>query len=558
MHVKVQAVDREQPFPYVQLGTLALCRLAEPIALASILPYAFSMTQDFGFGDQSAFYSGILVSSFSVAESLVCPLWGALSDRIGRKPVLLIGMAGTMVSILLMGLAPNFWFALAARSLGGALNGNIGVIQTIVGEVCKNPEHEPRAFAMMPIVWLLGTIIGPSIGAFAIGKVWPELPYLLPNLICAMILAVAILAGWFLLHETHPDFGAKEDIIDTLEYSVPNTPDSEDGPRGSYGTFAANDSEETLGGDFDETSSLLSKIVSHQVHPHHHGDAECHESGATFTKRVLMLIGALALFAYHSMCFDTLLPIMLQDGRPEDPSALPTGGLGFTKDQVGLIMSFNGVLALIVQIVLFPPLASYFGVFRLFQLSIIIHPLAYIIPPFIPALPVSPYWIPYIGLFVELVVRNLATIVLYPLLLILIKEAAPRPDVLGRINGVAASCGSFPRALAPPIVGYFYGLGEKNGLAGLAWWTTAFVAIAACAQLFFIRRQHSVIVEDDSDIFGHEVGEQRGLLRPKHSQQVLIAEIDSDSDSEARRRHSTVHFASPKLQPVRETTNDLN
>ena len=47
-----------------------------------------------------------------------------------------------MLSMLMMGFATNFWFALAARSLGGLLNGNIGVIQTMVGEMVKNPEHE--------------------------------------------------------------------------------------------------------------------------------------------------------------------------------------------------------------------------------------------------------------------------------------------------------------------------------------------------------------------------------------------------------------------------------
>lgn len=68
--------------------------------------------------------------------------WGGLSDKVGRKPVLLSGCAGTMLSLLVVGFAPNFWVALAGRALGGCLNGNIGVIQTMVGELVSKPEHE--------------------------------------------------------------------------------------------------------------------------------------------------------------------------------------------------------------------------------------------------------------------------------------------------------------------------------------------------------------------------------------------------------------------------------
>ena len=68
--------------------------------------------------------------------------WGGLSDRIGRKPVLLFGCAGTLLSLLVVGFAPNFWIALLGRALGGVLNGNIGVIQTMVGELVTKPEHE--------------------------------------------------------------------------------------------------------------------------------------------------------------------------------------------------------------------------------------------------------------------------------------------------------------------------------------------------------------------------------------------------------------------------------
>lgn len=86
--------------------------------------------------------------------------WGGLSDRIGRKPVLLLGCVGTMLSMVMVGCASNIWVAVAGRVFGGLLNGNIGVIQTMVGELVTKPEHEPKAYSVMPFIWSIGTIIG--------------------------------------------------------------------------------------------------------------------------------------------------------------------------------------------------------------------------------------------------------------------------------------------------------------------------------------------------------------------------------------------------------------
>lgn len=104
------------------------------------------MVKDFNIGDKSnaSFYAGIIISAFALSESLTGMFWGSLSDKVGRKPVLLLGCAGTVLSLMIVGFSRNFWMALLGRVVGGLLNGNVGVIQTMVGEVVKNPDHERK------------------------------------------------------------------------------------------------------------------------------------------------------------------------------------------------------------------------------------------------------------------------------------------------------------------------------------------------------------------------------------------------------------------------------
>lgn len=81
---------------------------------------SFNITSD---DRQIAMYAGMVTSAFAFAEFSTGVLWGKLSDRIGRKPVLLTGLAGTGVSMLVFGFAPSLPVALLGRALGGILNG---------------------------------------------------------------------------------------------------------------------------------------------------------------------------------------------------------------------------------------------------------------------------------------------------------------------------------------------------------------------------------------------------------------------------------------------------
>ncbi|MCJ1251710.1 hypothetical protein MMC30_008945 [Trapelia coarctata] len=428
-----------------------------------------------------------------MSEAMTGVFWGSLSDRVGRKPVLLLGCAGTMLSMLVMGFATNFWICLLGRVLGGLVNGNIAIIQTMVGELVKRPEHEPRAYAVMPFVWSIGTILGPIIGSLANpAKTFPDIfstnglfaafPYLLPNLICAVMLLIGIIVAYFFLTETlilaeQEEKESEVPLIASVDVSVNAGTNllSE-----NYGTF------EPVNVDHEETSAASPNGPYRQL------STSSQSLHKTFSRQVVMLVVALGLYSYHSMAYDHLLPIFLQDDKANDISALKAsligvpGGLGMSTGQVGIIMAVNGMIALLIQAVIFPILADLFGIWRIFIVVITLFPMAYFMIPPLTALPDN---LLYTGIYSALTVRSFFSILTYPVILILLKEACPKPSVLGKINGLAASVGAASRTVAPPVAGLLYALGAEIGLSGLAFWGTGVVAMLGAFQLLWIERE---------------------------------------------------------------------
>lgn len=146
-------------------------------------------------------------------------------------------------------------------------------------------------------------------------------------------------------------------------------------------------------------------------------------------------------------------------------------------------MSVNGVIALFVQAVVFPFMASFFGVWNLLVLVTIGHPVAYFIVPYLPLLPEN---LVYTGIYTCLTIRNFFSILAYPLLLLMIKESAPSPNHLGKINGLAASTGAACRTVASPIAGLLYGQSIELRFTPLAWWASALVALVGAFQIPFL------------------------------------------------------------------------
>lgn len=358
-------------------------------------------------------------------------------------------------------------------------------------------------------------------------------PYLLPNVVCSILLLCSMLFSWLFLQETHPDLQLWDHGKDMIDDSAADRPllvtagatanASADLRVESYGTF-------------------------NQVRLHQNEDLIVHADGSKsegtptkqpiFTWRVTMLIIALAIFTYHSMTFDHLLPIFLQDKNAVKVSSLGTsaisfpGGVGLSTSTVGLIMSTDGIIALFIQSVIFPVLAHYLGVWRLFVVVTVLHPLTYFLVPFLIFLPQK---VLFAGIYTCLALRNILSIIDYPVLLILIKQASPSDSVLGKLNGLSASAGAASRTIAPPVAGYLYSVGSKVGCTALAWWGSAFVAIIGAVQLWFIeQKKHATVTVRPAGHCHYLPAESQPW---KESVRIIVTESDPSTSEPREQNH---------------------
>jgi multidrug resistance protein len=141
---------------------------------------------------------GMLFASFSVAQLTLAPVWGRLSDRVGRKPVLVLSLVGTAVGSLLTGLAGSLPLLFAGRIVDGMSGASVSVAHAAVADLAP-PDQRARLFGMLGAAFGLGFVAGPAVGALAaLGD--PRLPFL----IAAAIAGVNALVAIRRLPETNP------------------------------------------------------------------------------------------------------------------------------------------------------------------------------------------------------------------------------------------------------------------------------------------------------------------------------------------------------------------
>ncbi|MHA1197672.1 MAG: MFS transporter, partial [Promethearchaeota archaeon] len=140
--------------------TIILSILVDVFGYSMVLPLLPSIAKSFGASD---FYVGVLISSNAFTALIFGPIWGRLSDKYGRKPILVISQAGTGISFLILAISDSIWIILISRILDGIFGGQIPVIRAYIADI-TTPKTRAGEMGKIMVGHTAGMIIGPIIG----------------------------------------------------------------------------------------------------------------------------------------------------------------------------------------------------------------------------------------------------------------------------------------------------------------------------------------------------------------------------------------------------------
>ena len=186
--------SREAAMPFIMLAVLI-----DMAAIGVIVPVLPTLVASFADNPaDQAFWYGVVAAAFGLANFVASPILGALSDRFGRRPVMLLGFMGLGVSFFGTAMTTSLMGLLIARTLGGAMQANVAIANAYVADISA-PEERAKRFGFLGAMMGVGFIIGPVVGGL-LGAVNLHLPFYLAG----SLTLINLLYGYFVLPESLP------------------------------------------------------------------------------------------------------------------------------------------------------------------------------------------------------------------------------------------------------------------------------------------------------------------------------------------------------------------
>jgi DHA1 family tetracycline resistance protein-like MFS transporter len=179
------------------IGFILVTAALDILAMGLVMPVLPPLVEEFsGSNAKAGIWNGVFVALWAGMQFIASPVIGSLSDRYGRRPVLLISVAGMAIDWVLMALAPNLWWLAVARMIGGVTSSSFTTVYAYMADITE-PENRARAYGLIGAAFSGGFMLGPVIGGL-LGEISPRLPFW----VAAGMSALAFLYGWLILPES--------------------------------------------------------------------------------------------------------------------------------------------------------------------------------------------------------------------------------------------------------------------------------------------------------------------------------------------------------------------
>ncbi|KAF9532320.1 major facilitator superfamily domain-containing protein [Crepidotus variabilis] len=445
------------PIPRTQLGILCLLRIVDPLSFNQIFPYINEFVSDLYVTDdpsQVGFYSGLVESAFALTQLLSIYLWSYTSDHLGRRPVVLAGLAGLATTTLLFGLSKSFATVMLTRALGGIASGNVPVIPSMLIEI-TDESNQAVAFAFFGMWWPIGTIAGPLIGGLLSKPAarFPKYldyqflrdnPYFLPCLMVASFTLFSFVVASFMLEETMESKKTGKKL------------------------------------NVQSNSSMI---------------AQENAVATRYTAKELLgfpVIRALCFsgfaLSFLSTAFDVLFVLFCY-------SPVLLGGLAFSPSEIGFALSTSGFLAALLQVFFMPMVLNRVDHAKLYHFSMKLWPYVFLSLPLLNVIArlgldeetgrLTPRTVQvlWVSIALMLSVFRLAVIA-YSVNMLLVKKYVPSPASLGSTIGLIQFSICAARAIAPAVASSIFAFSASTGLLGGYLWVPVLTTFAFMGSLF--------------------------------------------------------------------------